>query len=64
MEHIDIDGELLKDESRSWHAYEGLLGEVVHLGQYFFAWRDGCRIGRYDTLREALQVLSVLWARR
>ncbi len=46
-----------KDESRSWHAYEGPLGEVVHIGQYFFAWKDGCRIGRYDTLEEAMQAL-------
>jgi hypothetical protein len=64
MEPIEkgVDGELFKDES--WRAYEGLLGEVVHIGQYFFAWRNGCRIGRYDTLREAMEVLSTLWARR
>lgn len=53
-----IDSELLKDESRNWHAYEGPLGEVVHIGQYFFAWKDGCRIGRYDTLGEAMAAFT------
>jgi hypothetical protein len=53
-----INGELFKDKSRRWHAYEGPLGEVVHIGQYFFAWRDGFRIGRYDTLEEAMEALA------
>ena len=54
---IAINSELLKADRRSWNAYEGPLGEVVHIGQYFFAWRDGCRIGRYDALEEAMEAL-------
>ena len=54
-----MESQLLKDESRSWRAYEGPLGEVVHIGQYFFAWKDGFRIGRYDTLEEAMKALAL-----
>jgi hypothetical protein len=59
MEYIGkaVDSELLKHDSRS--AYEGPLGEVIHIGHYFFAWKEGFRIGRYyDTLEEALEALA------
>lgn len=59
MEYITpaINSDLLKDQSRSCHAYEGPLGEVVHKGQYFFAWKKGRRIGICSTLEEAMECL-------
>jgi hypothetical protein len=44
------------------YAYEGPLGQVVHKGRYFFAWRDGFLIGTYHTLEQAME--SLVWRER
>src|SRR5260370_12862843 len=39
------------------HAHRGTLGEVIHNGRSFFAWKDGFRIGTHNTLEEAMESL-------
>jgi hypothetical protein len=48
----------LKYERRRWYVYDGPLGEIVHRGRYFFAWKEGRRIGIYGILEEALESLE------
>jgi hypothetical protein len=45
------------DDVRNWHAFEGPLGDVLHNGRSFFAWREGRLIGAYKTLEEAMESL-------
>ena len=52
-----MNDEQLEDDNQRWRAYVGPLGEIVHVGQYFFAWKEGCRIGRYDSLEQAMEAL-------
>jgi hypothetical protein len=44
------------------YAYQGPLGQVVHNGWYFFAWKDGCLIGASKTLEETMEALA--WRER
>jgi hypothetical protein len=44
---------------KHWHAYQGLLGEVMHDGRFFFAWKEGRLIGASQTLDEAME--SLIW---
>jgi hypothetical protein len=46
-------------EVRNWHAFEGPLGDVVHNGRSFFAWKEGRLLGAYSTLEEAIEALRV-----
>ena len=56
-----MSAQALKDynEVRNWHAFEGPLGDVVHNGRSFFAWREGRLLGAYSTLEEAIEALRV-----
>jgi hypothetical protein len=53
-----IDATQVKREIRTWYAFEGPLGEVVHNKRFFFAWKDGCLMGTYRTLGEAMESLE------
>jgi hypothetical protein len=53
-----IDATQVKREVRTWYAFEGPLGEVVHNKRFFFAWKDGCLMGTYTTLGEAMKSLE------
>ena len=46
------------EETTSYYAYQGPLGEVVHDEVYFSALKDGFPIGRYNTYEEALESLA------
>ena len=48
----------VKPEIRTWYAFEGPLGEVIHNARFFFAWKEGCLMGTYDTLEEATASLA------
>jgi hypothetical protein len=48
----------IKPEIRTWHAFEGPLGDVVHNKRFFFAWKEGCLMGTYNTLEEATASLT------
>ena len=48
----------IKPEIRTWYAFEGPLGEVVHNKRFFFAWKEGCLMGTYNTLEEATESLA------
>jgi hypothetical protein len=58
----------MPDDARSernfqhWYAYQGQLGQVVHNGWYFFAWKDGCLIGASKALEETMEALA--WRER
>jgi len=56
-----MSAQALKDynEVRNWHAFEGPLGDVVHNGRSFFAWKEGRLLGAYSTLEEAIEALHV-----
>jgi hypothetical protein len=43
----------IKSEIRTWYAFEGPLGDVIHNKRFFFAWQEGCLMGTYNTLEEA-----------
>jgi hypothetical protein len=58
MENTNMNAEQPNKESRPWYEYEGPLGEVVHIGRYFFAWKEGSRIGTYNTYEEAMKSLE------
>ena len=45
-------------ETRTWYAFEGPLGDVIHNRRFFFAWKQGCLIGTYNTLEEATASLA------
>ena len=45
-------------ETRPWYAFEGPLGDVIHNRRFFFAWKQGCLIGTYNTLEEATASLA------
>jgi hypothetical protein len=47
----------LEDEDRRLRAYLGPLGKMIHVGQYFFVWKEGGQIGTYDSLEEAREAL-------
>jgi hypothetical protein len=49
----------IKREVRTWYAFEGPLGEVVHNRRFFFAWKEGCLMGTYNTLQEATEFLAL-----
>jgi hypothetical protein len=34
------------------------MGEVVHNRRFFFAWKEGCLMGTYNTLEEATESLA------
>jgi hypothetical protein len=53
----------IKPEIRTWYAFEGPLGDVVHNKRFFFAWKEGCLMGTYNTLEEATASLSSKKAR-
>ena len=53
-----IDVTQVKREIRTWYAFEKPLGEVVHNKRFFFAWKDGCLMGTYSTLGEAMESLE------
>jgi len=42
-----------KSNLRNWYTFAGPLGQVVYNRRYFFAWKDGCLIGTYNTFEEA-----------
>jgi hypothetical protein len=48
----------IKPEIRTWYAFEGPLGDVVHNKRFFFAWKEGCLMGTYNTLEEATASLT------
>jgi len=48
----------IKDEIRSWYRFEGPLGEIAHNRRFFFAWKDGCLMGTYNTLEEATESVA------
>jgi hypothetical protein len=48
----------LKPEIRTWYAFEGPLGDVIHNKRFFFAWKEGCLMGTYNTLEEATASLA------
>ena len=48
----------VKPEVRTWHAFEGASEEVVHNKRFFFAWKDGCLMGTYSMLGEAMESLE------
>lgn len=48
----------IKQEVRTWYAFEGPLGEVVHNKRFFFAWKEGCLLGTYNTLEDANEALT------
>ena len=48
----------VKREVRTWYAFDGPSGEVVHNKRFFFAWKDGCLMGTYSTLGEAMESLE------
>ena len=52
-----INATQIKHEIRTWYAFEGPLGEVLHNRRFFFAWKDGCLMGTYNTLEEATESL-------
>ena len=49
----------VKPEVRTWYAFEGPLGEIVHNKRFFFAWNQGCLLGTYNTLEEAAESLAL-----
>jgi len=48
----------IKPEIRTWYAFEGPLGDVIHNKRFFFAWKEGCLMGTYNTLEEAMASLT------
>ena len=48
----------IKPEIRTWYAFEGPLGDVIHNKRFFFAWKEGCLMGTYNTLDEATASLT------
>ena len=48
----------IKPEIRTWYAFEGALGDVIHNKRFFFAWKEGCLMGTYNTLEEATASLT------
>jgi hypothetical protein len=48
----------IKPEIRTWYAFEGPLGDVIHNKRFFFAWKEGCLMGTYNTLEEATASLA------
>jgi hypothetical protein len=48
----------VKPEIRTWYAFEGPLGDVIHNKRFFFAWKEGCLMGTYNTLEEATASLA------
>ena len=48
----------IKREIRTWYAFEGPLGDVIHDKRFFFAWKEGCLMGTYNTLEEATASLA------
>jgi hypothetical protein len=48
----------VKPEIRTWYAFEGPLGDVIHNKRFFFAWKEGCLKGTYNTLEEATASLT------
>ena len=48
----------IKPEIRTWYAFEGPLGDVIHDKRFFFAWKEGCLMGTYNTLEEATASLT------
>jgi hypothetical protein len=48
----------IKPEIRTWYAFEGPLGDVIHNKRFFFAWMEGCLMGTYNTLEEATASLT------
>jgi hypothetical protein len=42
---------------RNWHAFGGPLGDILHNGRSFFAWKEGRLLGAYSTLEEAMESL-------
>jgi hypothetical protein len=48
----------IKPEVRTWYAFVRPLGEVVHNKRFFFAWKEGCLMGTYNTLEEAAESLA------
>jgi hypothetical protein len=47
-----------KPEIRTWYAFEGPSGDVIHNKRFFFAWKEGCLMGTYNTLEEATASLA------
>jgi hypothetical protein len=43
---------------RTWYAFEGSWGAVVHNKRFFFAWKEGCLMGTYNTLEDAMESLA------
>jgi hypothetical protein len=54
----------IKDEIRTWYRFERPLGEIIHNRRFFFAWKDGCLMGTYNTLEEATDSLTPREMRR
>ena len=48
----------IKPEIRTWYAFEGPLGEVIHNKRFFFVWKEGCLMGTYNSLEEATTSLA------
>jgi hypothetical protein len=47
----------VKPEVRTWYAFERGLGEIIHNKRFFFAWKEGCLMGAYNSLEEATDSL-------
>ena len=55
------DSRPIKHEFRTCCAFEGPFGKghsAVHNKRFFFAWRDGCLMGTYDSIGEATESLG------
>ena len=39
------------NDIRNWHAFEGPLGDILHNGRSFFAWKEGRLIGLQNSRR-------------
>ena len=51
---------LNKDAARDADVFrsQGPLGDVIHNKRFFFAWKEGCLMGTYNTLDEATASLT------
>jgi hypothetical protein len=50
----------VKRKVRTWYGFERSAGKIIHNdNRFFFAWKDGCLVGTYNTLDEATDSLAV-----
>jgi hypothetical protein len=42
---------------RDWQSFSLATGAVVYKGRHYFVWKQGCFIGTYETLDDAVESL-------